>query len=125
VEDTLTIDDYAYSDYTLTDYQVGDTIDLVDMEELNRRVQEELDDLTDDYKAKLEACQEDSEKEEVENWYSQQKVQSIRKCTADLVEEGKVETYTIEGIVSQDVNLYRGGVETQALRIIMPTDRTE
>jgi hypothetical protein len=39
-----------------------------------------------------------------------------------LVEEGKVETYTIEGIVSQDVNLYRGGVEIQALRIIMPQD---
>lgn len=111
---------YEVNEFVLSDYKVGDTIELVNMAELNRRVQEKINEIADIYQSKLDACQDASEEESVEEWYGQQKTAIIIDCKKELIQEGDIITYTIEGIVSQDVNLYRSEyMETQAMRILM------
>lgn len=113
-------ENYEVNEIVLSDYKVGDTIELVNMAELNRRVQEGLNEIADTYQSKLAACQNESEEEEVEGWYRQQKAAIIIDCKKELIQENDMITYTIEGIVSQDVSLYRSEyMELQAMRIIM------
>lgn len=113
-------ENYNVKGFVLTDYKVGDTIELVNMAELNRRVQEKINEITDIYQSKLDACQNASEEKAVEEWYDQQIIAIVIECKKELIQENDVITYTIEGIVSQDVSLYRSEyMEPQAMRILM------
>lgn len=112
--------DYTVNEFVLSDYKVGDTIELVNMAELNRRVQEAMNEITDVYQSKLDACQDEMEKEETDAWYDRQKAAIVINCKEELIQENDMITYTIEGIVSEDVNLFRDEfMEAQAMRIIM------
>lgn len=122
-DEVETLDDIVFEWFDVSNYKVGDTVDLVNPEKLRKMAAK---------KAKEEALERRKEAQEKEkengeevteeplsvydyvtadDWYS---------CWQQLVDEGDYETYTIEGIVKQDA-LYesiRGGIS-----FILPLDR--
>lgn len=133
-------------------YQVGDTIELLDVGELHRRLDSRLNDLWDEMYAELQALEQDSFfneehtiaefaedgwqsmyietprqacAEKIVHEYREQTKQYISECRRQMEEEGCYRTYVIEGIVSEDVNLAM--LETRyifgaTIRILMPRD---
>ncbi|MBR1568254.1 MAG: ABC transporter permease, partial [Lachnospiraceae bacterium] len=137
-------DDYGVE---YTDYQVGDTIELADVGELHKLLDEPLNELRmEKYELLTELSQDQNYNEEhslsefegdygnaetpqlakahmIDDEYKEKETELIADCERQLKENGYYRTYTIEGIVSRDVNTE---VDTQiggsALRIIMPLE---
>lgn len=110
-----------------TDYKVGDRIDLLDVAELHRRIDDSLEQLD----AELHQAVHEMEDAEsgisgtqrtllVSDYYKKQRT-IIRECERQMEEEGCYKTYTIEGIVSEDVNLTQN-FYGERLRLLMPLD---
>lgn len=131
-----------YMDVEYTNYKVGDTIDIIDIEKFRAMVNEKLEILEEEYeveKEKLadedhtegenkeddsyEAYQEQNQgntpEEKLEDEFAKKKQEAEFECFEQLRKEGAYKTYTIEGIVSEDVNW--GGAQTE--RFILPLDR--
>lgn len=115
---------------TYTGYKVGDTIEMIDMHKLRSMMNQELERLTEEYekeKEKLEASikegkveNPDLELTDLKNRYffrmaREKQAEYIKK----LKEEKAYKMYTIEGIVSEDIN--RG--EGYDIAFILPIDR--
>lgn len=131
--DTLMME---YMDVEYTDYKVGDTVDIIDMEELYSMVNGKLEILEEEYEAEKENLTEEESstddsyeadmerqnaatpEKQLENEYAKKKYDAVFECWEQLREEGAYKTYTIEGIVSEDVN--RGG---QKPVFILPLDK--
>ena len=137
-------DDYGVE---YTDYQVGDTIELADVGELHKLLDEPLNELRmEKYELLTELSQDQNYNEEhslsefegdygnaetpqlakahmIDDEYKEKETELIADCERQLKDNGYYRTYTIEGIVSRDVNTE---VDTQiggsALRIIMPLE---
>lgn len=117
----------------LTDYQLGDTIDFIDMEEMHNRLDKQVGELwTESQKeqaALYEQEWEDADQryeaiDEVKEEYWHTVVDMVYNCWEELKAEGCYKTYTIEGIVSKDVNhIYNPQDWTDGCRIILPLDR--
>lgn len=114
----------------LTDYQLGDTIDIVDMKELRDRIDRQRSELWEETQAKIEDLLEqewdsgDKERDEMElelrSSYQEAISAMVHDCWEELVEEGRYKTYTIEGFVSRDVNhIYNANY---GLRMILPLE---
>lgn len=110
-----------------TNYKVGDTIELLDVAELHRRIDDSLEQLEKNlYQAVNEM--ENAEKGIsgtqrtllIKEYYENRRA-LIRECERELEEEGYYKTYTIEGIVSEDVNLTQN-FYGERLRLLMPLD---
>jgi ABC-type lipoprotein release transport system permease subunit len=105
-EDTL-VDNITYGQYTVSDYQVGDTIDLVDTEKYRELVNERLE----EYRTEIE---------ENDTAYSTEESLKIRsQCMEELAAAGEYKTYTIEGIVEQDSM----GYGSDAIELIVPLEQ--
>lgn len=122
---------FQFIEVEYTDYQVGDTIDIVDMGKFRSMMNERLVEMKKEYEkelAKLPVTEgeeqtnpmEETPKEKLEDDYFEKKNQALKECRDKLLAEGAYKTYTIEGIVSRDVN-YCGGYPGP--RIILPLDR--
>lgn len=111
-----TEDGYAFEKLTAMDYQVGDTIDIVDMVKLRemlepgiQRLEAEEKEETD--KIRIEGNVEINEHHTVEDaltelqyaFYSKKRYLAYT-CWQKLMESGDYKTYTIEGIVSANPN---------------------
>lgn len=86
---------------TITDYKIGDTIDIVNPEKLATMVAEEMDGIwgTEEYSFLDRGNQ-------------------IEKCKQELIQNGEYKTYVIEGILERDANL-----ENADFSIVLPLDR--
>lgn len=102
-------------DVNYTNYKVGDTIDIVDMKKFRFMISERLEELSARYEAEKEKLPDMSKEkeenpsmttpeEELDEGYQEEKVKMVNECWQRLVDEGSYKTYTIEGIVSEDVN---------------------
>lgn len=136
--------DYFFMEYL--NYQVGDTIRMMDPAELHRRLDEPLEELhREQYTVLSEIAALDSDYNEqhtleeydiqgwfenltpknayfmeVEDSYRQREKELIRQVREQMENEDCYRTYVIEGIVSEDENLrYDLG---SALRVIMPIE---
>lgn len=114
-----------------TNYSVGDTIQVLDIAELHRRIDGDIKKLEADFMAEVQASIQDPEqgltqqqKTQLVRAYIQNRQALIQSCKDQMREEGCYKTYVIEGIVSEDVNLsqnlnlsYR-----ENLRLLMPLE---
>lgn len=89
------------TELTITDYKVGDTIDIVNVEKLCSMMEKEMDGIwgTEEYSIRDRA-------------------NKIAECKKALIEQGEYKTYVIEGIVERDANL-----ENAAFSIVLPLER--
>lgn len=125
---------YIYVDYT--DYKVGDTITIVDSKEFRLRMQPELEALNREYQEKMAEItptseestfktdyavdtQEENAKNDVKDELQKKKMNKVNQIRKELIAEGKVQTFTIEGIVKEDVNSENGDGR---VKLIMPLD---
>lgn len=118
-----------YIDVDYTDYKVGDTIDLLDMQKFRTDISKELRDLSAEYDVKREELFGLSENDgenaaiakeeaELENEYDEKKAKIAWECRERLIKEKSYKTYTIEGIVKEDVNHFNTGVT-----VVLPLKR--
>lgn len=109
-----------------TTYQVGDTIDIVDIGEYHRRIDEKMIALGEEYSARYHAALEidpedkDTKALQISRDYNYEKIRLALKIWEELVQEGCYKTYTIEGIITEDLNVedtvfYEGGVIPELL----------
>ena len=127
-EDTV-VSEYQEMDFT--DYQVGDTIDLVDMEQYYTRANEKLVTLKKEYQDGLEEVSKQCRQKEITEdekadqeaelayTYHSGVAEAIRDIKKELVEEGAYTTYTIEGIVNEDVNMY----SEESIHFVLPLEQ--
>ncbi|MGN0155056.1 MAG: ABC transporter permease [Lachnospiraceae bacterium] len=120
--------EYMKMDYT--SYKVGDTIDVIDMAKLreliakerskpDKEYKEETEKLSEEFRLKKISQEEKDTKEtELLKEYNLQKYQIVADAREKLQSEGAYKTYTIEGIVNEDVNTY--SVEPH---FILPLDK--
>lgn len=118
---------HEYIDVPITDYQIGDTIDIVDMKKYHGEIEEITGILEEKGKAEEERLrQEYSDDKEAlysalrEMWgeIDDEKRLVTAECWNQLIENGDYQTYTIEGILKDDVNHYGEG-----FRIILPLEQ--
>lgn len=127
-EDVVTgIDMYETVQVAYTDYKVGDTIELLDIGELHRRVDDSLKELEEEFYNDLLELEQSPEYNvqsvsNLEDEYSEKREALIAECEKQLEEEGFYKTYVIEGIVSEDINLSAHTFTDEILRVIMPLD---
>lgn len=119
----------GYFDVTFTDYKVGDTIEFLDMAKLQELMGERIEQLNQEYEtekerilANREGAQLDADTDEklrgLNSDSIMNKLAAYQECRQILIENGDYKTYTIEGIVREDVN-HCG----DALVFILPLDR--
>lgn len=119
-----------FIDVVFTDYKVGDTIDFVNMqrfrsetapqlERIEKERQEERQQIEDEYRNTEEL--QDMLNECNERYYQDQKT-IIYDCWQKLIQEGDYRTYTIEGILNEDVNHYSPNVQG-AMTVILPLEQ--
>ncbi|MBP3505323.1 MAG: FtsX-like permease family protein [Lachnospiraceae bacterium] len=116
-----------YVEATITDYHVGDTIQIVNMERFGNMVQTEWERLDKEAEEREEQLRKElvgneqefnQQIEELEKEINIEKKIARYNCWQDLISQGDYETYTIEGIVNADVN--RSG---SYFRIILPLEQ--
>ena len=137
--------DYYYVEYT--DYKVGDTLELVDIAELHRRMDEPLHALRMEAYEALYALSQDNtyndehtmeefdkkywtketpqiaRAEEIYDEFKEKEQALMEAYEKELMEEGYFKTFTIEGIVSEDVNIAEdSGMMFTSLRVVMPLE---
>lgn len=92
-----------------TDYKVGDTVSLIDMEKLRSMVDKEMEEFREKYEQEHGSLEDSKETRDA---YSDacldERLLAVTRCREQLAEEGAYRIYTIEGIVSRDENRYRG-----------------
>lgn len=134
-----TDDGYTTKTITMLDYQLGDTIDIVNMKRFREMMQLEIQKLNAERDRELSKLGttggEDEEHpgwlldvvqeyelgveltptEEIQNRYYQKKQYAAYRCWKQLLAEGDYETYTIEGIISRDPNMNRGVVDEDSM----------
>lgn len=120
----------GYMDVVYTDYKVGDTIDILDMERYRTMLNEKLSAITVKFEKEMAELppltqqQKDNPyiktpQDELKGDYWMARSDAAKECKKQLLEEGAYKTYTIEGIVSRDVNYDTSGV----MAFIFPLDR--
>ncbi|MBQ9983058.1 MAG: ABC transporter permease [Lachnospiraceae bacterium] len=100
----------AMMETAITDYQVGDTIEIVNVKKLNSMLVEEM-----------EGKQEQAEKNGGEidgESFMEYRAKKVEECRQALIEQGEYETYVIEGIVDRDVN-----INNPEFSIVLPLER--
>lgn len=121
-EDTKSLN-MEYVNTTMTDYKVGDTVQIVDIKKLRentaKRIAEMKKQKQDEKKnatgGRTDSTQEngfvDEDDKAMETAMDETEYQGdldihdiVSECLQELIEEGAYETYTIEGIVKDDVN---------------------
>ena len=123
---------------TYTDYKVGDTVTFLDMAEYHRRLEKEVPALRKQYhETYLKQLEEsvldydevsEEEKTRQEEWdfsNSCEIEETANRIRNDMLREGAVKTYTIEGIIDHDVNYnseITGGHFGQPM-FVLPLDR--
>lgn len=107
------IDDQGDTMYTatiqemeITDYQLGDTIEMVDVEKLNAMMIEAMEGRTG----------EDSLEDGVS--FIVYRARKLEECKQILIEQGDCHTYVIEGILERDINM-----ENPGFSIVLPLER--
>lgn len=119
---------YNQVSVTYLDYQVGDTIDIVDIGKMHERLDPELAELNTEYWKLYEAdLEEDPEDEDgsipkIVGEYQRKVYQAVVECWQELAAEGCYKTYVIEGIVDEDVNFGEDLYGVNSVRIIMKQD---
>ena len=132
-EEDIDLNELQYMDVEYTDYQVGDTIDIVDMQKYRTMYTEKVEELIAEHDAEIAKLR-PLTKEEKNDWKEYQKTPHYKldlkyyedrrlateECRKKLIAEGSYKTYTIEGIVSRDVNHYSEG---DVMEFVLPLDR--
>ncbi len=105
---------YSYKEIATTDYQVGDTIDFVNMKHFREMLEPKLQEIQVQLEEKKEALLQEYENgdegeleretEYAEAEAERQKEEAAYQCWKELVEAGDYNTYTIEAIVSKNPN---------------------
>lgn len=105
---------YSYKEIATTDYQVGDTIDFVNMKRFREMLEPKLQEIQVQLEEKKEALLQEykngdegeleRETEYAEAEAERQKEEAAYQCWKELVEAGDYNTYTIEAIVSKNPN---------------------
>ncbi len=98
----------------ITTYEVGDTIDIVNMQRLRELVS---DDVTEAEAEALEALMA-GEIESTDEYYNAYEI--VYDYWQQLIDEGDYKTYTIEGILEYDAN---HGNDTGFINIVLPLDK--
>lgn len=119
-----------YIDVTFTDYKVGDTIDLVNMYRFRSEVLPQLERLEKEHQEKRQQVEDEyrnTEKleemlDECETDYSLKHNEIIYNCWQKLIQEGDYKTYTIEGILNEDVNRYNYITEG-SMTVVLPLEQ--
>lgn len=132
-EDVLYESETAVAEYMemkYTNFKVGDSIDVMDMAKLRQLIAEERSKLDKEYKEETEKLSEefrlknisqeekDTKETELMKEYNLQKYQIVADAREKLQSEGAYQTYTIEGIVNEDVNTYSVGPH-----FVLPLDK--
>ncbi len=89
---------------TYNDYELGDTIELVNFPEMKELYLKRLNELR--------------KTKEKTTWEEESKL--YVKCWQEMIDEGRYETYTVEGIVQYDKDKVHSGVTTG---VILPLDK--
>ncbi|MCM1180375.1 MAG: ABC transporter permease [Clostridium sp.] len=89
-EDDTLVDAITFDHYTMCDYKVGDTIDIVDPQKMMTMVQE------------LTAAAEKEEEAGKDPWKKYNGLSIFEFCRRELIEAGEYTTYTVEGIVDTE-----------------------
>lgn len=105
-EDETLIEAVTYDHYTITDYKVGETIDIVDPQKLMKLVKER------------ETAAAKEEKEGKDPYAKYNGVSILEFSRNELIEAGDYKTYTIEGIVDMEGTGYGYGF----LQMIVPLE---
>lgn len=99
--DEVTMYAAAMKDMQITDYKIGDTLDIVNVEKLNSMMQEVMKLMPED--------------EEHEFRY---RYNALEECKQELLEQGEYKTYVIEGILQKDTN-----TENSEFSIVLPLEK--
>ena len=121
----------GYIDVKYTDYKVGDTIDIIDMVKYQTLLAEKVAPLKAEYEKEMAKLPRLTEEEhptyyegtpqrELTDAYNNNVRQACVDVRQQLIEEGAYKTYTIEGIVSRDVNHY---YVPESITFVLPLDR--
>lgn len=119
-----------YIHAVFTDYKVGDTIDIVNMqrfrsetalplERLEKEHQEEQQQIEDEYRHTEEL---EDMLDECERNYYRKHDDIIYSCWQKLIQEGDYKTYTVEGILNEDVNRYSYLTEG-SMTVVLPLEQ--
>ena len=123
-------DDSNGYDVAFTDFHVGDTIEIVDIGEFHKRLREPLAEMNDVYGTRYqEAIEENSdgwnqEADQIRREFIGQAGWLMVDIWKELVAEGAYKTYTVEGIIEEDVN-YKNDYEFlngESLTVLMSKD---
>ena len=97
----------------ITDYQIGDTIEILDVEKLNAMMTEAMDGVEEKYES-------DGKIDDAEGYVSPllYRGRKLEECRQILIEQGEYKTYVIEGILERDTN-----TENSAFSIVLPLER--
>ncbi|MCM1496463.1 MAG: ABC transporter permease [Bacteroides sp.] len=130
-------------DVTFTDYKVGDTIDIVNMQRFRSETSVQLAALEADYEREMQQIEEEygSRRDIIDNqelWeeldekqsacysdYSRNRNKIVYDCWQQLLQEGDYKTYTVEGILNEDVNYYDyyGQYAEGSMIIVLPLEQ--
>ena len=132
----------GYFDYLeYSNYKVGDKIEFVDTAVFRQRYNEKLKLITDEYEAdkkelqaqydsfKQERLSDEEQKEKdrlgddietIDSKYQTDTWNLVCSVYKDMIDEGHTKTYTIEGIVKENVNY---GTSALQMSIILPLDK--
>ncbi len=94
----------------ITDYKVGDTIDIVDAKKLNDMMIEVLE-------GKQEEAEENDGNIDGESFRSY-RYKKLAECKSKLIAEGAYKTYVIEGVLERDTNM-----ENIDFSIVLPLEQ--
>lgn len=97
-EDNINCMAQAYDDFEVTNYKVGDTVQVVNPIALRNRYQEKLP----QYMKFLDETEENNEQKHLNKEENEGVVYSelIQECVKELTKEGETQTFTIEAIVN-------------------------
>ena len=135
IEDSedVNLDELQRVDVEFTDYKIGDTIDIVDMDKYHTMYTERIEKLTAEYDKEMAKLRPLTQEEQripkeyrktphykLDQVYADNRHQAMKECREQLIAAGDYKTYTIEGIVNRDVNHY---TDEDVMEFILPLDR--
>ena len=120
-EEVYLLPGYDDMEVPFNDYQVGDTVSLVDMTRFRNMMEEELSDFRKRYQKEHGEWQNPEEAgNSYQEAYDTEKMDAAVRCRQRLIGEGAFRTYTIEGIVSRNENYFTGEDE---VALVLPLER--
>ena len=99
----------VWEDFTITTYQIGDTIEMVDYKFLSRLIEQKL----------LQEGLMPSVKNGTCSWENARRV--LHECYWEAVETGKTKEYVVEALIEKDVN--RATMYSQEPIFVLPLNR--